>query len=75
MADDQGSLGEAQQWYDQYLGEAPGGSFAAEALGRKLVVLVRRGEPAAARQTAESYLKRFPRGAHASYAQEVLEGP
>jgi hypothetical protein len=75
MADDGGSPAEALRFYDGYLSEAPSGSFAAEALGRKLVVLVNRGDTAGARAVAATYLKRFPRGGHAAYAREVLPGP
>jgi TolA-binding protein len=75
MADDQGSSTEALKWYETYLSEAPKGSFAAEAMGRKLVVLVRSGDRTASRTTAETYLKRFPHGAHAAYARESLQGP
>jgi hypothetical protein len=75
MADDQGSSTEAMKWYETYLSEAPKGSFAAEAMGRKLVVLVRSGDRTAARTTAETYLKRFPHGAHAAYARESLQAP
>jgi TolA-binding protein len=73
MADDQGSSNDALGWYERYLAETPGGSFAAEATGRRLVVLVRLGRREAARSAAQSYLKRFPRGAHASYARELLQ--
>lgn len=74
LADDRGALGEARRWYDTYLGEAPRGAFAAEAVGRKLVILVRQRDPGA-RRAAQNYLKRYPRGAHSSYAQEVLRDP
>jgi ferric-dicitrate binding protein FerR (iron transport regulator)/TolA-binding protein len=72
MADDGGSPSEALGWYDRYLAEKPGGSFAAEASGRRLVALVRLGRTDAAREAAESYVKRYPRGAHAKYARELL---
>jgi hypothetical protein len=75
MADDSGSREEALRWYDTYLSESSGGSFAAEALGRKLVVLVRSGNTDSARTVARDYLKRFPRGAHAAYAREILPAP
>jgi hypothetical protein len=73
MADDLGSPSEALGWYERYLAEKPGGAFAAEASGRRLVSLVRLGRTDAARSAAESYLKRFPRGAHATYARELLQ--
>jgi TolA-binding protein len=75
MADDGGVLSEAERWYDQYLAEAPHGSFAPEALGRKLVALVRSNDTAGARAAASTYLQRFPKGAHAAYAREVLPNP
>jgi TolA-binding protein len=75
MADDAGSRSDALRWYDEYLTESPHGSFAAEALGRKLVALVRSGAAKDARATAAVYLERYPRGAHAAYAKEVLSGP
>lgn len=75
MADDAGSRDEALGWYDTYLGESPRGSFAAEALGRKLVALVNSGNRDAAHGVAAQYVKRFPHGAHAAYAQEILSSP
>ncbi|WP_437290586.1 FecR domain-containing protein [Sorangium sp. So ce406] len=73
MVDDGGSPGAAVPWYDTYLAESPGGPFAAEALGRKMVAVERTGGRAAARPTAELYLKRHPRGAHASVARDLLK--
>ena len=72
LADDGGSRDEAIRWYDIYLAESPSGSFAAEALGRKLVALVSSGDTAGAQTVARQYVQRFPRGAHASYARDVL---
>jgi ferric-dicitrate binding protein FerR (iron transport regulator) len=73
MADDGGSSAEALNWYERYLAETPNGSFAAEAFGRKIVALTRQGRSQAAHEAAERYLKRFPRGAHAAYAKELLK--
>jgi len=76
MADDAGSRDEAIRWYDSYLAESPSGSFAAEALGRKLVALVASGDTADASLVAREYLRRFPHGAHAGYARDHLSaGP
>jgi TolA-binding protein len=75
MADDHGSSSEALKWYETYLTEAPKGAFAAEAMGRKLVALVHSSGRKSARETAEAYVKRFPRGAHAAYARELLQEP
>jgi hypothetical protein len=74
MADDGGARAEALRWYDVYLGEAQQGPFAAEALGRKLVALVDGGNAEAGRAVAREYVARFPGGAHAAYARNVLRG-
>ncbi|HTN83102.1 MAG TPA: FecR domain-containing protein [Sorangium sp.] len=73
MVDDGGSPGAAVAWYDAYLAESPGGPFAAEALGRKMVAVERTSGRAAARPLAELYLKRHPRGAHAPVARDLMK--
>ncbi len=73
MVDDGGSPGAAVAWYDAYLAESPGGPFAAEALGRKMVAVERTGGRSAARPVAELYLKRHPRGAHAPVARDLVK--
>jgi ferric-dicitrate binding protein FerR (iron transport regulator) len=75
IADDQGAADEALHWYEVYLRYSPDGAFGAEALGRTLVVVVRSGDDQEARALADRYLRRFPHGAHASYAREVLQRP
>jgi hypothetical protein len=75
MADDVDSRDEAIRWYDTYLAESPAGSFAPEALGRKLVALVESGDTGGARSVAKEYLRRFPHGAHAAYARDHSSGP
>jgi hypothetical protein len=72
MADDGAAHDEAIRWYDTYLAESPSGSFAAEALGRKMVALTASGDPVGAATIARQYLRRFPRGAHATYARDLL---
>jgi FecR-like protein len=66
----EGGGGGALRWYDQYLAESPNGTFAAEAFGRKLVIL-RGSDPARARTLAAEYLKRWPNGAHAALARDL----
>ena len=61
----------AINWYDRYLGEAPNGEFASEALGRKLVAVQSVSGPQAAKPLAKEYLRRFPRGAYATKAREL----
>jgi hypothetical protein len=76
MADDGGSHDEAIRWYDAYLAESAAGPFAAEALGRKLVALVKSGDAAEGAIVARQYLRRFPHGPHAGYARDLLStGP
>jgi ferric-dicitrate binding protein FerR (iron transport regulator) len=65
----------ALSWYNTYLSEAPQGAFAAEALGRRLVLLERSAGAAAARDSARSYLRRFPDGPYARVAQQILSAP
>jgi hypothetical protein len=68
----------AVAWYDQYLDEAPSGTFVAEALARKLDALERLTDPAlrpAARATARAYLTRFPEGPARDQARRILGQP
>ncbi|EYF07756.1 FecR domain-containing protein [Chondromyces apiculatus] len=57
--------------YDQYLREAPGGAFAAEALGRKMVALQRSAGSGAAIPAAQAYLRLYPEGPHATAARTI----
>jgi hypothetical protein len=59
--------------YTQYLSEAPGGAFAADAQGRMVEVADRMGDHAAARRAATRYLASYPNGAHAAFAKSVLD--
>jgi hypothetical protein len=70
---DGGAPGQAIAWYDTYLSESPGGPFAAEALGRKMVATQRTAGRAAARPIAEQYLARHPSGAHAAVARDLIK--
>ncbi|AKT39524.1 FecR family protein [Chondromyces crocatus] len=69
---DGGAPSEAIGWYDTYLAESPGGAFASEALGRKMMATQRTSGKAAARAIAERYLARYPGGAHASAARALV---
>ena len=66
----EGSPSSAIGWYDRYLTEAPGGAYAAEALGRKLVLMAK-SSPGAARGVAKQYLAAYPRGAYAELARKL----
>jgi len=60
-------------WYDRYLTEAPTGSYAAEALGRKMVAVRDLYGVAQARTVADEYVRRFPRGSYAGAAQALRD--
>jgi hypothetical protein len=64
--------GAALAWYDTYLGEAPRGLYASEALGREMTLLAR-SAPERACKVARSYLERFPHGFQTELARSLLE--
>jgi FecR protein len=75
IAEHRGDTRSAMDWLEAYSKESPSGAFAAEALGRRLLLL-RRGEGARgarAREAAREYLRRFPEGAYREAAQSTLE--
>ncbi len=61
--------------YDEYLAHAPTGTYAAEALGRKMTLSNELGGPSIARPIAEEYLRRFPDGSYAGAARALLRLP
>lgn len=65
----------AIDWYDQYLNQAPAGTYAAEALGRKMVLVNETAGSAQARPIADEYLRRFPRGSYAGSARALSRAP
>jgi FecR protein len=62
-------------WYDQYLGEAPGGAYVSEALGRKMIDLERAHRHPEAAAVAADYLRRFPSGIYFHAAQALVRVP
>jgi hypothetical protein len=70
--DDGGSPGAAISWYETYLSESPGGTFAVEALGRRMWAVSRVRGKDAARPLAEDYVRRYSSGPHASIARSIL---
>ena len=62
---------DAARWYDTYLAEAPGGAFAGDALGRKMVLVSKSQGRDAARPLAARYLQRFPGGPYAAAARDL----
>ena len=75
MDDEQGRPTQAVNWFDTYLAESPRGVYAAEALGRKLLIVQHTRGSAAAAQLAREYLAKFPEGAHHNVAQRILSKP
>lgn len=71
--DGDGNTSRAIALYDEYL--QTGGSFAAEALGRKMLAVQRSKGDAGARPIAESYLEKYPKGAFASAARSIVGAP
>ena len=66
---------EAALWFRCYLAEQPRGELRREALGRLLEAERESGQLAAARQSAEIYLRDYPTGPHALVAREVMLAP
>lgn len=62
-------------WYDRYLAEDATGTYRAEALGRKLVVLDQLREAQKAREVAKRYLLQYPAGPYAKIARGLLGQP
>jgi hypothetical protein len=72
LAEDGGDRSGAVSWYGRYLREDAAGTYAAQALGRKLLIESRRGSSAAGID-AEEYLHRFPSGSYAEAARLILK--
>jgi ferric-dicitrate binding protein FerR (iron transport regulator) len=66
-----GRASEALTWYERYLREAPAGAYAAEAMGRMMLVLERQQRTEQARAVAATYLRRFPQGVYARAARAL----
>lgn len=73
LYDQQGNASNALRWLDTYLVEAGSDVYASEALGRKLTLVRRLQGEQSARRIAQQYLKRFPQGAYARTARQILE--
>jgi hypothetical protein len=65
------SADDALRWYDRYLAEAPGGEFAGNALGRKMILVSKLQGRDSARPLADRYLQRFPSGPYAAAARDL----
>lgn len=65
----------ALEWYDRYLAESPRGPYAAQALGRRMMIYYRERGHADAAPLAREYLQRFPKGAYVSAARKIVDHP
>ena len=74
-ADSSGAPGEAAQWFEAYLAEAPGGALAEQALGRLIELYRRTGRTGEARSAATNYIEKYPGGGYAGAARSVLGEP
>ena len=61
--------------YEEYLARAPSGTYASEALGRRMMATSKLEGAAPARASAEEYLRRFPSGTYAGAARALLRAP
>lgn len=67
-----GNGADGDHWFQAYLSEQPRGPLAEAALGRLLESSVNRGDARGARALAQTYLERYPAGAHVDTAQQIL---
>jgi hypothetical protein len=71
----QGEIDQAVRWYDTYLAGAPDGTYASEALGRKMMASKELRGNSTAEVLAREYLRRFPTGPYAGAARALLLHP
>ena len=62
----------ALEWYERYMTDSPSGNYAAQALGRKMLLVHKLQGVDAARPIATEYLKLFPKGPYAESAHKLL---
>ena len=73
IAEASGDANAALDWYETYLRESGRGPYAAEALGRKMTLVLRLRGADDARPIAAEYLHRFGEGAYAPNAAKLLD--
>jgi hypothetical protein len=73
LAEDDGSG--ALEWYDRYLADSPRGTYASQALGRKMMLVYQQRGAAGARAIADDYLARFLNGPYAAAARKIQDEP
>jgi hypothetical protein len=75
LAEGSGQDASALDGYETYLRESASGSYASQALGRKLLLVNKLRGVGEARPVATAYLARFKDGPYADYARKVLAMP
>jgi hypothetical protein len=75
MAESEQDPRAALSWFEAYLGEVPSGTYASEALGRKMLLVQSLDGKPAARELADTYLRRFPGGTYADAARALSSTP
>jgi hypothetical protein len=65
----------ALSWFGTYLAETPNGTYASEALGRRMTLVQAVQGSLAARPLADAYLRRFPNGTYAETARALTASP
>ncbi|MDP9150395.1 MAG: FecR domain-containing protein [Myxococcota bacterium] len=74
MDEAQQSRSRALDWYEKYLSEAPNGTYASEALGRRMTLVQQLFGNERGRDIAQDYALRFPQGAYAERAHALVRG-
>jgi hypothetical protein len=67
--------GAAVDWYARYMQEDPNGTYASEALGRKMILVQQISGASEARAAAAEYLSHFPDGPYRARAQAFTRTP
>jgi TolA-binding protein len=75
LEETQGATAKAVSFYDEYLQRSPNGTYASEALGRKMTLTQLLSGDAVARRMAAEYLDRFPGGTYAARARSISQSP
>jgi TolA-binding protein len=73
IAEANGESQKAAREYDIYVKSRPGGSYVAEALGRRMALAQKSGDLSLATSLARQYLKRFPSGPYRAAALSLTE--
>jgi ferric-dicitrate binding protein FerR (iron transport regulator) len=76
LAEDESGVASAKtalEWYERYMTDSPRGTYAAQALGRQMILVHKLHGAAAARPIATEYLARFPAGPYAEPAKKLLQ--